>query len=433
MALTGAAPENTNSINDWYLPGKTTHGHYQIELKCSACHDASGVVQEQSCLDCHARDLKLSKDTHPKSKFADPTRVVLLEKIDASNCLTCHAEHDPDRTHEMGLTVPIDYCWHCHEKVADDRPSHKGLAFNTCLNAGCHNYHDNSALYENFLLKHADEPALLESMVVKLRAQIPPEKLRPLSKSQLDAPPEKAGDEQLLDDWVATSHAMHGVNCSACHTPETESGTAAWQDRVELETCQTCHGSQAESFLEGKHGMRLAAGLSALSPADARLPMQHESLHKSMNCSACHAGHRFDTRYAAVEACLSCHKDEHSLAYKQSSHFELWQHELSGEAAAGSGVSCATCHMPRIEDSNGKVTVNHNQNWNLEPREKMARSVCMNCHGLGFTLDSLASPESVSSCYATTPAEHVPSIEMARKWFEEKSRKKANRSALGNQ
>ena len=42
--------------------------------------------------------------------------------------------------------------------------------------------------------------------------------------------------------------------------------------------------------------------------------------------------------------------------------------------APQSGVSCATCHLPRIEGDQG-VWVNHDQNANLRPNETMAREV----------------------------------------------------------
>ena len=61
----------------------------------------------------------------------------------------------------MGVTLPKDYCFICHHDVADDRPSHKGLAFTTCASAGCHRFHDNRALYQDFLVKRP--PASLPS------------------------------------------------------------------------------------------------------------------------------------------------------------------------------------------------------------------------------------------------------------------------------
>ena len=158
-----ALPKGSEAIESStvFLPGDTSHGHHQIEMKCAVCHKPEGGVTDQSCIECHGAELKESRDTHPRAKFNDPTKAVLLQKIDAQNCLSCHIEHSPDQTHPMGVTVPLDYCFHCHQDVAKDRPSHADLKFDSCATAGCHNYHDNKALYENFLLKHAEEADLL--------------------------------------------------------------------------------------------------------------------------------------------------------------------------------------------------------------------------------------------------------------------------------
>lgn len=162
--------------------------------------------------------------------------------------------------------------------------------------------------------------------------------------------------------------------------------------------------------------MRLGAGLSPMLPSLARLPMAEESAHRSVGCNSCHAAHKFDTRRAAADACLGCHADKHSLAYKASPHFALWRAEIDGSAAVGSGVSCATCHLPRLaEDVAGAraVRVQHNQNANLRPNEKMIREVCMSCHGLGFSIDALADAKLVEANFRGRPARHVESIDMA--------------------
>ena len=142
-----AVSEAVDTASAMFLPGQTTHGHYQIELKCQACHDRGGGVRESSCTDCHGESLAASRDIHPKKKFEDPSNVHLLTIIDARSCVACHAEHEPTRTHEMGVSIPNDFCWQCHQDVAEERPSHEGMAYDSCSNAGCHNYHDNSALY----------------------------------------------------------------------------------------------------------------------------------------------------------------------------------------------------------------------------------------------------------------------------------------------
>jgi len=140
-----------------FTPGEMTHGHYQIELACNACHTPMMGVKQDACLNCHEQELKTANDTHPASKFADPTNADRLKTLDATKCITCHREHVPDQTHPMGLSLPQDYCYHCHQDTLEQRPSHTNFAFDSCANAGCHNYHDNRALYENFLFKHLDD------------------------------------------------------------------------------------------------------------------------------------------------------------------------------------------------------------------------------------------------------------------------------------
>jgi hypothetical protein len=60
------------------------------------------------------------------------------------------------------------------------------------------------------------------------------------------------------------------------------------------------------------------------------------------------------------------------------------------------------------------VRVQHNQSLNLRPNEKMIRGVCLNCHGLGFSIDVLADTALVQRNFAGQPARHVRSIDMAR-------------------
>ena len=427
--------DGTSNIDSTiFLPGQTTHGHYQIELKCSACHTPDGQVSEQSCIDCHAAALKLSRDTHPQTKFRDPAKADLLEKIDASSCITCHAEHKEDRTLPMGVTVPADFCFHCHEGVADDRPSHADMAFDTCTNAGCHNYHDNTALYENFLKKHLNEPDLLQTAAVPRRSLDPTRETvsrrqdETLTADLADAPIEFTDHATTLK-WAKSSHALTGINCSGCHEQTTEKtstqnkssqSTASWISDLNHQSCKSCHQQEVSGFLAGKHGMRLAAGLPPMSPELARSPMHSAAAHAQLSCASCHDPHQPDLRFAAHDACLKCHDDQHTRSYQNSGHQQLWLKELSGQAAPGTGVSCATCHMPRGEDGR----VQHNQNSNLQPNEKMVRTVCLNCHGMQFTLDSLADPLQKAKCYSAPPVSHVNSLEMVDQWFRSKQNKK---------
>ena len=436
------------------LPGATTHGHYQIELACNACHTPMMGVKQDACLDCHQEELKIARDTHPAKKFNGATNADRLKLLDAQKCITCHREHVPERTHPMGLSLPTDYCYHCHKDVMEQRPSHKDFAFNSCATAGCHNYHDNRALYENFLAKHSDEPDMLDTQAVMLRTKaeletktngkVPigdkrkgnePVEKNPLTLADADAPKSVKTPQAMLDDWATTAHAAAQVNCSQCHVDsvgdidETDDSEPVWSNQVDHQTCGKCHERELEGFTAGRHGMRLAVQLPPMTPGEARLPMKSSKAHASLNCSSCHSGHRFDTQFAAVDACLSCHNDRHSLAYKESSHFDLWKSEVAGESETGTGVSCATCHMPRMEDDDGEVFVQHNQNDNLRPNEKMIRSVCNHCHGVAFSIDALADEELIRTCFQGTPSVHIQSVDMVKAWFESKAKKRKKRSA----
>lgn len=401
-----------------FLPGETTHGHYQIELACGACHGDGFEGEEaiqKSCVRCHGAELKAVKDSHPKSKFTDPRNADRVAILDARVCVTCHIEHNPDVTREMGVTLADDFCFLCHQDIAEDRISHEGMEFDTCASAGCHNYHDNKALYEDFLVKHGNEKdikseprALLKSYkaVYQLRTG---EDHQALTREQADL--KLRASDTVLDEWSITSHARSGVNCSGCHGKENE-----WRETPDISTCANCHETEEKGFLNGRHGMRLAQDLSPMRPSLARHDMKEDAADHLLGCHSCHKSHRYDTQKAAVEACLTCHNDEHSLNYKNSSHYQLWLKEVNQDAEEGTGVSCATCHMPREqkrEKGEYVVLVQHNQNMNLRPNEKMIRSSCMNCHGLDFSINALADRALIQNGFDGVPKEDIKSVEMA--------------------
>jgi hypothetical protein len=410
-----------------FLPGTTTHGHYQIEMKCDACHtEKFGEVESKTCIDCHGAELKLAKDTHPASKFDDPRNADLLKVLNAQSCVTCHREHDPHATGSMGLTLPVDYCYQCHKTIGTERPSHKDFAFNGCAAAGCHNFHDNRALYQDFLVAHLKDDDFAAQPSARDFAAFYAEqhggKPKPLTAADADALGSSGNQDanaKAVSEWSVTAHARGGVNCSACHGAGDK-----WVSNPSHESCKNCHDLEVDGFLSGRHGMRLAAGLPPMTPADARLPMKQRALTRTLNCSSCHAAHSYDTTFAAASACLQCHNDEHTLAYDASSHADLWKKEVAGKAPAGSGVSCASCHLPRethkSDDGFARVLVQHNQNDNLRPNEKMIRSVCLQCHGLKFSIDSLADPELVRRNFKGLPSRHVESLDMAERHVKEK-------------
>lgn len=433
-----------------FMPGPLSNGHYQLTEKCELCHgDAfggdkdNGEVLQAACINCHGKERQKPFDSHPQAKFKDPRNADRLQKIDALSCVSCHTEHRPEITHKDGVTQPRDVCYHCHQDIAEDRPTHKSMPFDSCTDSGCHNFHDNRALYTEFLIKNSGRPDTREPAKVTPRefastldevADYPRDQypLQPLDAAQADvAGPLSA---TIVRDWSETAHARSGVNCTACHVlgnaPESDGAAVAqWTDKPTQALCAVCHQHEVKRFGRGKHGLREAVGLPAMTPAQARLPMHKKLAHRALDCNSCHTGHRFDVRAAAVEACLGCHADDHSQAYKKSRHYGLWQAELAGTAEAGTGVSCATCHLPRISfdvsEWSSRIMVDHNQGANLSPNSKMIRSVCLQCHSLALSLDALADPALIQRNFDGPSAVQVTSMEMA---VEDQQRRKNSRS-----
>ncbi len=422
-----------SSMAGIFLPGQSTDGHHQIEMACTSCHTEpfSGPdILQNACLQCHADELERVDDSHPISKFTDPRNAETLEKLDARLCITCHREHRKEVTNLMGVTLPENLCFHCHADIGKDRPSHQNMDSNTCANGGCHNYHDNKALYENFLLKHQDKPIhlkrqrlderdLLAFLEISENYPVDDFPFEPVAFEQANAPQRFLISPTGHGNAFSTKHAEAGVNCSACHQESNENRELPrWINKPGHKICLTCHQDETQDFLMSKHGMRLEAGLSAMRPEMARLPMKPDSHGKELNCMSCHSAHQFNTQKAAVQSCLQCHNDSHSKNYLTSPHAKLWQQEQSGMLPTGSGVSCATCHLPRIwhedeEEELERILVDHNQSNTLRPNDKMLRPVCLQCHGLGFSIDALADQDLLERNFHGRPAKHVESIDMA--------------------
>jgi len=263
--------------------------------------------------------------------------------------------------------------------------------------------------------------------------------------------PETAREPAIEQHWAASAHAAADVGCGGCHAVDAETAEeieAAWIDAPGEEVCAACHKGEAKTFALGRHGMRrhpeVARPRSAkkmlkrlgwktppdsaiatieayladptpaplMSTAEARVALLPNAHGRDLTCNTCHKPHEQDLEFAAVEGCLTCHADEHSQAYIGSPHQQLWQSELAGNLPPGSGVTCATCHMPKSE-RNDVITTNHNQNDTLRPNEKMIRPVCMDCHSLEFAIDALADPDLVMRNFAGTPDRHIESIDWA--------------------
>mgnify|MGYP001328473960 CR=1 FL=1 len=93
-----------------FMPGRTSHGHYQIELACESCHVSPFGGREalqQSCERCHGQELKDAVDKHPRSKFTDPRNADRLEKLLAAVGLTAVTSTDQSEITRRG---DPDFC-----------------------------------------------------------------------------------------------------------------------------------------------------------------------------------------------------------------------------------------------------------------------------------------------------------------------------------
>jgi len=184
-------------------------------------------------------------------------------------------------TRPIGLTMPADYCFRCHAKIAEERPSHVGLTFQTCNASGCHNFHDNRALYKDFLVKHANGPDLSAILEVPQRdfavryQHDHPQRPRQLTMAQHDGPTDRTYAAALMTEWVASTHARAGVNCRDCHV--NPAAGPQWVEHPTPAACGTCHQVERDGFLHGRHGMRLDQGLSPMTPGMARPAMKTDA------------------------------------------------------------------------------------------------------------------------------------------------------------
>ena len=408
------------SNKSYFLSGEATHGHHQVELACSSCHGDGFAGEEtiqQACTGCHREELALANDSHPRNKFLDPRNANLLNQLDARQCVSCHTEHKPEITHDMGVTLAPDFCVHCHSDIAENRPNHAEFGFDTCASAGCHNYHDNRYLYEGFLTERIDMPDTQadgqlprKTLVTSWMAAHPHRSVDTHRKPDMDLPDSNDATAAILDSWSNSVHAQTDTNCSNCHSD----GQWQFSSAEVVEMCGDCHRDQRDSFTAGKHGLRLSLSIpeafrqasGAMTPTQAHIPMK-ASAKGELSCISCHGAHETDIRYAAVEACLGCHNDEHSLAYRESAHFKAL------ETGKPMGVSCANCHLPR-EERGDHVVVNHNQNHNLRPNEKML-PVCLSCHGVEFAIAALADKELLKNNFSKPVDSQHKTFELIRK------------------
>ena len=231
--------------------------------------------------------------------------------------------------------------------------------------------------------------------------------------------PASAATEQeiqgIVELWQPSAHALNDVNCTSCHQNDESNEFVANPD---YESCRSCHEQPVDTFLLGKHGVRLLEGESPLTPAIARIPMKQDAFDKQMTCNACHNVHSVNTMQAAVDSCLSCHNDSHSLNYENSKHAKAVFASQPLPRPGSESVTCASCHLPRIAhksaDGIQMAKVNHNNTFTLKPGDRMVGEVCMNCHGVEYSYNSIFDNDLVEANFDRPPTLHHQTFDLMR-------------------
>lgn len=405
VALATGLSYSLNKKQVIFQTGPLSYAHHQLENDCSSCHSrawSGAEAIEQKCKDCHQAELAEVDDAHNRKKFADPRNAEQLTLVDATRCLTCHKEHVPALTRAGFVTQPVDFCIACHQDIPLERPTHKDAAADSCGNSGCHNYHDNTTLYESFLAAHQHDLATALNARRIARTSHRAEPLTAdLSFWRIEV--QQSGIfQQALLEWQQSEHFFGHANCQDCHQSK---DSWAVPDRI----CTDCHQRAGEQFQAGHHGMRLQIKLPPINVIDAQLPMADNVEMQALGCQSCHKPHLQRADFSEADSCLACHRDQHSANWEKSKHAQIWRDKPD------LGASCATCHLPRVASKGGSGSfVNHNQSHNLRPSDKMLKTVCLQCHGLEYALSALAENELIQDNFSRPASGGHPSMEWVR-------------------
>ncbi len=118
---------------------------YAVGMRKKATDFGTENVDTKKCLECHDRP----NDRHPTHRFLEPRFKEAIASINATQCETCHREHNGTRV----VLKNANFCMNCHYdlEVKNDPidTPHATLIANkqwsTCLQ--CHDFHGNH-IYE---------------------------------------------------------------------------------------------------------------------------------------------------------------------------------------------------------------------------------------------------------------------------------------------
>lgn len=363
----------------FFVPGPLGSAHSRFTEGCLACHVPWSGPSQRLCMDCHSR--AMAADTHSAPRLTNPVKAKVPPELSRMTCVDCHRDHRSSSA--KGYTGPANLCLTCHPSQTLTA-SHKDFAAGSCRTVACHSYHSNikpasySAAFRQ-RLKPASQTIPKPNPTGKWR--ITPEDIEKMKSSRF-----YKNNPVVSARYEIGAHFGTEATCGRCHDNEI-SGPRL---KPGVKVCADCHETQVRTFVTGRHGAPdgVEGGFLAAGQAE------------KMGCGACHDSHSLRLENAGKAACLKCHTDTHAQNYEKSGHNRYLTDPVF-ENKPMTGVECADCHMPRLAELGGHT--DHNETVSAASKERMALTVCSNCHGLKFALMALYDGEIVRSNFTTAP------------------------------
>ena len=283
------------------------------------------------------------------------------------------------------------------------------MAFNTCNSAGCHKFHDNRALYEDFLAKHLDEPANTEQ-APQLRARNFREVAAEWPGYPVDRFPLKRANRCRCAARIhAVARGRRRLARDGARAFRRELQRLPQGGEGRRRSMGEAPRPQGVRDLPRARDQRLSRR-QARHAARRRLSADDAAAARASRCTPKRGDNRARMRELSLGAPLRyeesrgrsvrrlpprrAHASLRALAALRAVEERARRRGASRQRA--SRARAATCRAKSIasrEPARSAILVQHNQNDNLRPNEKMIRPVCMSCHGLGYSIDALADSE----------------------------------------
>ncbi len=345
----------TDVAHEQYFP--IAPGAEHDEIGCAECHLDSADASQNACRQCHETEDDLPAIHAQVGEFQDGG----FDAQDSTQCKRCHAESQVDAITDHGpfLIQPgsehnKENCLECHTQSRADKDWAADFEQRSCF--FCHGATETNADHSG-VFGYAYE-----------------------TNTCLSCHPDGSKDVNLDHTPffpIAPGSEHEGVDCSSCHTSNTDPSQNA---------CRTCHEVERNEDLAGIHNDvgEFSDGGATLTSTDCKTCHAESQVdavsahgpflitpgneHHRENCLDCHRAKRTDKDWAAdfeQRTCLFCHQPNETNADHNG---------IAGYAYTDN--ACLTCHPDGSKD----VTIDHEPFFPLALPAVHNEVGCSECH-----------------------------------------------------